>query len=89
MQTNGTYSKLANLGIIDTHDLIFLGSAKAEAGNEVHDEKDNAGSKEGISHSGDRVSKLVSQLDIVLVDPATINLGDTIKVRNVVSVPPS
>jgi hypothetical protein len=81
-----TYSKLANLGVVNTHDLIFLGGTKAEAGDEVHDEQDDACTEKGIGKSGDGVGKLVTKLDIVVVDPAAINLSNTVKVRYVIAV---
>lgn len=83
------YSKFADFGIINTHYLIFLWRAQAKTRNEVHSEKNDTGSEEGICHSSDRVSKLVSQLDIVLVNPAAIDFGDAIQVRNVITICPS
>lgn len=80
-----TYGKLANLGIINTQDLILLGSTQAKTRNKVHDEQDNAGTDKGVRKSSDRVSQLVTELNVVVVDPATGDLGDSIEVRNIVT----
>lgn len=80
-----TYGKLANLGIINTQDLILLGSTQAQTRNEVHNEEDDASNDKGVSKSSDGISKLVTKLNVIVVDPATGNLGDTVEVRNVVT----
>ena len=83
---NVVVSKLANLSIVNAHDLILLGSTQAETGDQVEDEQDDAGAEERVGKARDRVSQLVTQLDIVVVDPATVNFGRAIQVRNVVAV---
>lgn len=80
-----TYGKLANLGIINTQNLILFGSTQAQTGNEVHDEQDNAGTDKGVGKSSDGVGKLVTELNVVVVDPATGDHGNTVKVRDVVT----
>lgn len=77
--------KLANLGIINAHNLILLGSTQAESGDHVHNEQDNAGSEERVGKTGEGVGKLVAQLNVVVVDPAAGDLGGAIEVRNVVA----
>lgn len=36
--TDDAYSKLANLGVVNAHNLIFLGGTKTETGDQVHEE---------------------------------------------------
>lgn len=79
-----TYSKLADLGIVNTHDLVFLVCTKAESRNEVENEQDNASTEERVRSSRHRVSELVPELDIVVVDPASSNFSGAIKVCNVI-----
>lgn len=55
-----TYSKLANFGVVNAHDLVFFGGTQAEARNQVDDEEDNAASEERVCHSGDGVGELIS-----------------------------
>ena len=83
-----THSKLANLGVIDTHNLILFGSTKTKTGDEVHEEQNDTCSEEGIDKSSDRVGKLISKLDVVLVDPTTVDLGGTVKVGYVITANP-
>lgn len=81
-----TYGKFTNLGIVDAHDLIFLGCAQAETGNEVHNQKNNAASNERIRESRHGVSQLISELDIVVVDPASWNHCGPVEASDVVAV---
>lgn len=82
---NVVVSKLTDLGVVDTEDFSFFRSAEGKTRNEVHDEKDDACSSERINTTGDGISKLVTKLDPVLVEPSTWNLGETIKMGYVVS----
>jgi hypothetical protein len=84
-QFNVVVCELADLGIVDTQDLGFFGGAEGEAGDQVHDEEDEAGSAEGVGTSGDGVSELVAELDPVMVEPAAWNLGEAIEMCYVVS----
>lgn len=77
--------KLSNLGIVNTHDLILLGRSKAETRNEVDNEENDAGADERVGKTADGVGQLVSELDVVLVEPSSRNDGSAVKVRNVVS----
>jgi len=83
-QLHVVVSELSDLSIVDAQDLGLLGGAEGEAGNQVHDEEDEAGSTKGIDHSADGIGKLVTKLDVVLVEPSTGDLGEAIKVRYVV-----
>lgn len=80
---NIVISELSELGIIDTKDLGLLGGAEGKAGDEVHDEEDDAGAAEGVGETSDGVSELVSELDPVTSDPASGDLGGAIEVGNV------
>ena len=55
-----TYGKLANLGVVNAHDLVFFGGTQAETRDHVDDKEENAASEERVCHSGDGVGKLVS-----------------------------
>lgn len=41
-------SELSDLSIVDAEDLGFLRGAQGEAGDQVHDEEDDAGAEEGV-----------------------------------------
>ncbi len=83
-QLNVVICELANLCVVDTEDFGFLAGAKREAWDEVHDEEDEAGSTKGVETAGGRVSKLVTELDPVVVEPASRDLGEAIKMCYVV-----
>lgn len=70
MKEAKTYSELANLGVINTHNLILLRSTQTQTRDEVDDEQDDTCSEERVSKTGNRVGKLVAQLNVVVVDPA-------------------
>lgn len=83
---NVVISKLSNLGIVNTHDLILLGGSKTETGNEVKDEENEAGAEERVGKTTDGVGQLVSKLDVVLVEPSSGNDGSAVKMSDVVTV---
>lgn len=76
--------KLANLGVVNAQNLRLLAGAEGQAWDEVHDEEDETGSKEGVRGSGDGVSQLVAQLDVVLVQETSFDLGEPIQMRYVI-----
>jgi len=84
-QLNVIISELSNLGIIDTKDLGFLRGAQGQAGDQVHDEEDDAGAEEGVCCTGDGVGDLVAELNPVLVEPAAVDVGEAVEMRYVVS----
>lgn len=77
--------ELAELAVIDAHDLGFLGGAQRQAGDQVHEEEDDAGGEEGVGEARDGVGDLVAQLDVVAVEPAAGDLGDAVEVGDVVA----
>ena len=81
-----TYSKLANLGIINAQNLIIFGGTETKSRNQVNDEKNDAAAEKGVFKTRDGVSKLVSELDVVMVNPATTNFGRAIEVGYIVTV---
>jgi hypothetical protein len=81
-----TYSVLANLALINTTFLSVFGGPKAKARDEVHDEEDNAGTEERVDEAGDAVRELVGELDVVAVEPTTGDLGEAVKMGNVIPV---
>lgn len=78
--------ELAELAIVNADDLGVLGGAQGEAWDQIHDEEDNAGAEERVGETGDAVCKLVRQLDVMSVEPATIDFGKPVKVRYVIAV---
>jgi hypothetical protein len=48
----------------------------------VHDPEDEGGDDEGVGKAGDRVSELVSKLDVVVVEPASRDLGEAVEASN-------
>lgn len=82
----GTYGKFANLSIIDAHDLVVFRSTETQTRDEVQNKQNHTAQDERIGESRDGVGKLVSQLNIVVVEPATGNLGGAIEMRDVVAL---
>ena len=84
-----THSKLANLGVINAQNLLLFGNTKAEDGEEPSEEfhtvKDDAGTAKRVGATSKRIGNLVSQLDPVVVEPASGNLGNAVEMRNVVT----
>jgi hypothetical protein len=83
-QLNIVVGELANLGIVDTQDLSLFGGTQGQAGNEVHDEEDEAGSDKGVCGTRDGIGQLVSELDPVVVEPATGDDSVAIEMRYVI-----
>lgn len=77
--------ELAQLGVVQARLLLLGGGAQAEAGDEVHDEEDDAGDAERVGEAGDAVGELVRELDVVVVEPAAVDLGEAVEVCNVVA----
>lgn len=77
--------ELSELCIVETHLLLVGGDAQAETGDEVHDEEDDAGDDEGPGEARTAVGDLVAQLDVVVVEPATGDLGAAVQGGNIVA----
>lgn len=45
----------------------------------MHDPEDDGGHDEGVGETGGGVGELVSELDVVVVEPASGNYGDAIE----------
>jgi len=52
-QLDVVVSELAYLAVVDTEDFGFFRGAEGEPGDEVHDEKDQAGADEGVGGAGE------------------------------------
>ena len=65
--------ELAELAVVETELLLGGADAQAETGHQVHQEQDDTGEDEGVGEPGNRVGELIAQLDVVLVDPSTLN----------------
>ena len=55
-----------------------------QARDPVDDVEDDAGTDEGVCRAGDAVVQLVCELDPVVVEPATVDDGGPVEMRNVV-----
>lgn len=84
-ELNIIIGEFTNLRIIHPKNLSFFACTKAEAGNEVQQEKDDAGATERVSETGDRVSELVSNLNPVVIEPSTRNHCDAVEMCYVVA----
>ena len=65
--------ELAHLRVVDAEDLRLLARAQAHAGDEVQDPQDDGRHNKRVRHARDRVGDLVPELDVVVVEPATID----------------
>jgi hypothetical protein len=87
--TRQTYSKLANLHIVDAEDFLFLARTELENGEELSDKveaaEDHARSDKRVCAASNGIGKLVAELDPVMVEPATGDDGETIEMRNIVA----
>lgn len=84
-QLDVVVGELAQLGVVEARLLLLGGGAQAQAGDEVHDEEDQAGDAEGVGEAGDAVRELVRELDVVVVEPAAVDLGEAVEVCDVVT----
>lgn len=80
-----TYGELSNLGIVHTKNLSLLTGTETETRDEIHDEENYAGSSKGIGKSSDGVGQLVSQLNIVVIEPTSCDDSVAIEVRYVIT----
>lgn len=81
-----TYSKFADFHIVDADDFCFFRGAQAQAGDEIHQEENNAGAEEGVGEAGDAVGELVGELDPVAIKPAALDGGEAVEVGYVVAI---
>lgn len=75
VDTNVVVGKLAKVGIIDTDNLGLFASSKSESRNKVHDPTDEGGDGKRPSGGSDNLGELVTELNVVVVWPSTIDLG--------------
>jgi hypothetical protein len=83
---NVVVGELAELGVIKTNVLVLGRSPERQPRDEVHQEQDDTGHDERVRETGDAVGQLVTELDPVVVQPASGDRGGTVKVGNVVTV---
>lgn len=74
--------ELAELAVVEAELLLLGGHAQGQAGDEVHDEEQEAGQDEGPGEGGAGAGNLVTELDPVVLDPADGVVGTTVKVGN-------
>lgn len=75
---------LTNLGVVGSKQLLLRVETQSNKGNKVHEVQDDAGHSKRVRNGGGASSKLVAELDVVLVEPAAGN-GGAVKSGNVVS----
>lgn len=78
--------EFAKLRVVDTDDFGLLRRAEGKTGDEVHDEKDDAGAEEAVGEPRDTVCELISELDVMSIQPAATDRGETVEMSNVVAV---
>lgn len=78
-QLNIVVGKLADFGVINTEDLALFTCAEMEPRDEVKNEEDSTGQNERIGTAGKRVGKLNRELDPIVIEPATLDRGDTVE----------
>ena len=66
---------LADPVLVDTDDLLVIVRSKTKEGDKVEQPADGGGDDERVGGTGDGVGELVTDLDPVLVEPSTSNLG--------------
>ena len=72
--------ELSHLSVVHAQDLLLrIVERNAAAGDEVHDPDDDGGHDEGVSHAGGAIGDLVSELDPVVVEPASGDDGDAVE----------
>jgi len=84
-ERGATHGEFSDFGVIDAHDLILLTSTEAETRNQIHNEEDQTGPAKRVNEARHGVCELVGKLDVMLVEPATIDLGEAIKMRYVIT----
>jgi hypothetical protein len=77
--------ELAELGIVQAGGLVVLGGAEGETWDQVHEEQDQASTDEGVGETRNGIGELVSELDVVLVEPSTGNNAETIEMCYVIT----
>ena len=86
LMLNIIVGEFPKLRVIDSDDFRLLRCAEGKTRDEVHDEKDEAGAEEAIGETGDTVGELISELDVIAVQPAAIDGRETVKMGNIVTV---
>lgn len=75
--------QLTNLTSIKTPNFSLGIHTERKTGNLVHNEEDQVGDGEGITHASETISNLMTDLNPVLIEPATRNDGNAIESSNV------
>ena len=86
LMLNVVVGEFPELRVIEADDFGILRRTERKAGDEVHDEKDDAGAEEAVCETGNTVRELVRELDVIAVQPAAADGGETVKMRDVVTV---
>ena len=73
INANVVVCELAHLSVVDTDNLGLLRRTEAEARDKVHNPEDDGSDDKGVAHARGRIGELITDLDPVAVDPATVN----------------
>ena len=63
-----------------------LRGAQGKTWHKIHQEEDDAGPEEAVGEPGDGVRELISELDVMPVEPAAGDLGEAVEVGDVITV---
>lgn len=80
-----TDSKFTNLGVIDSVDLAVFGGTQAQARDQIHHKENDAGSAKRVGEAGHGIRELVGKLDVVTIQPASVDHREAIQMRDVVT----
>ena len=64
-----SYSKFSEFSIIDTEDLSLFAGTKRKSRNQIHNEQNDAGNKEGVRKSSHGIGNLITELNPVAINP--------------------
>jgi len=80
--SNVVVRELAEVGIVDTDNFGLFRRTQSQSRDEVHDPAEDSRHDEGVGTCGDGVGDLVAELNPVVVEPSTWDLGDTVEARD-------
>ena len=85
LMLNIVVGEFSEFMVIDTDDFRLLGCAEGKTGDEVHDEKDEAGAEKAVGETGNTVCELIGELDVMAVQPAATDCGETVEMGDIVT----
>lgn len=79
IDANIVIRKFTHLRVVDAKDLGFFCGSKTQARDVMHDPEDDGGENKGVPETSGGVGELVGELDVVVVEPASGDVGDAIE----------